>query len=678
MPSTRERRRVDRQITPSREAGNGGRRVLAAAGLSAAALLAFANSFSAGFALDNKALILEDPRIRENTSENLHLILEHTYWWPHGEAGLSRPITTLSYLFNYAILGNGDHPAGYHWLNFLLHAGNVLLVYFLVSRLMPAFWPPVFAAGLWAVHPVLTESVTNIAGRADLIAAAAVLSGLLLYLKSVESAGWRRAALLAGLMAATAIGVFAKESAVVIPGLLALYEFAFWRQRHRIGGLLLGCAATLPPLAWMLLARAKVLAASPAASIPFTDNPIAGANFWTGRFTAIKVMAHCLGLTIWPANLSTDYSYPQIPIATGSLQDWLALAFMLAAAAVVCLLYRRSPNTFFFAGFAFLAFLPASNLLFPIGTIMAERLLYLPSVGLMACLGLAVYALPFGSATVSRRFAAPAILCLLAIAFTGRTWARNADWRDDITLARSAVEASPRSFKSHKILAAALLASGRDPATIDAVIDQASQSVALLDSLPDSWNDAAAYRLAGAAFLLKDNREADAKAIPLLRRAERIAGMDSPQGNPNDDAYRLLSLAYLRTGQTGQAVEQAAVARAREPLNPEVYRQVSSAFVAAGRPEEAAIALMEGVLLSSDQSLRSDLLALYRSGLDTGRCATMAGPNGESLNLACGIVHRHFCKAAAQAIEASLKIGRADMSESLRHGAGQLGCTSEE
>src|SRR5262245_39609439 len=108
--------------------------LLSAAALGVMTILAFSNSFSAGFTLDNKGLLLEDPRIRQATAENLGLILHHTYWWPRGEAGLYRPFTTLSYLFNYAILGNADQPVGYHWINFLLHFGNVLLVYALARR----------------------------------------------------------------------------------------------------------------------------------------------------------------------------------------------------------------------------------------------------------------------------------------------------------------------------------------------------------------------------------------------------------------------------------------------------------------------------------------------------------------------------------------------------------------
>ena len=133
--------------------------------LCGAALAAFSNYFAGGFVFDSKPVLLQDPRIRQATSENVALIFQHTYWWPSGEAGLYRPLTTLSYLLNYAILGNGSDPAGYHWVNFLLHLANVLLVYVLATRLLRRFWPAVFLAGLWAVHPLLTESVTNLVGR---------------------------------------------------------------------------------------------------------------------------------------------------------------------------------------------------------------------------------------------------------------------------------------------------------------------------------------------------------------------------------------------------------------------------------------------------------------------------------------------------------------------------------
>jgi hypothetical protein len=77
---------------------------------------------------------------------------------------------------------------------------------------------------LWSVHPVLTDSVTNIVGRADLLATTGVLGGFVMYLKSVETVGWRRILWLAGVAAAAAAGASAKESAVVLPAAINFYE----------------------------------------------------------------------------------------------------------------------------------------------------------------------------------------------------------------------------------------------------------------------------------------------------------------------------------------------------------------------------------------------------------------------------------------------------------------------
>jgi hypothetical protein len=264
-------------------------------------LAAFSNSFATGFALDNQVLILGDTRIQSASAENAGLILQHTYWWPNGESGLYRPLTTFSYLFNYAILGDGDRPGGYHWINYLLHTANVIVLFALMLRLLAGrargFGAAFAIAALWAVHPVVTESVTNIVGRADLLAGFAILSGFYLYLTSAETTGFRRGVSLAGLALITAVGVFSKESAVVLPGVIAVYELAGKRQWRKM---LPGLLATVGPVGLMLAQRAVVLGASLPAEYPFADNPITGAGFWIGRLTAIKILARYLWLAVWP------------------------------------------------------------------------------------------------------------------------------------------------------------------------------------------------------------------------------------------------------------------------------------------------------------------------------------------------------------------------------------------
>src|SRR5437764_14916740 len=121
---------------------------IAPAALVLLAIVAYANSFGGGFALDSRGLILDDARVHEWTPGNLAQIWRHTYWWPNGETGLYRPFTTVSFLINYAVVGNGGSAVGYHVVNFLLHALNVLLVWMLARRWWSERLPPVLIAAL--------------------------------------------------------------------------------------------------------------------------------------------------------------------------------------------------------------------------------------------------------------------------------------------------------------------------------------------------------------------------------------------------------------------------------------------------------------------------------------------------------------------------------------------------
>src|SRR5580658_5660776 len=182
--------------------------VLALLGLASVTLMAYSNSFRAGFAQDSHSIILEDSRLQAANGENLRKILQENYWWPQGESGLYRPVTTVSYLFNYSILGNEDRAAGYHWINFILHLGNGFLVYLLAWLLFRDTRPALATAALWALHPVCTEAVTGIVGRADELAAASVLVAILLYIRSTRAGGWRKAVCLTVMAVAATIGIF--------------------------------------------------------------------------------------------------------------------------------------------------------------------------------------------------------------------------------------------------------------------------------------------------------------------------------------------------------------------------------------------------------------------------------------------------------------------------------------
>src|SRR3954468_16884448 len=219
-----------------------------AAGLALLCLVVYGNSFGVGFALDNRQLVLRDPRVHAFTRDNLSLILQHTYWWPYGESGLYRPLTTFSYLFNYAILGNADRAAGYHWFNLLVHTANVLLFWRVSRRITGDRWTAVAAAALWAVLPLSTEAVTNIVGRADLLAATGTLAALLVYLP-MRTPDLPR---LLAVAAALTLGVLSKESAVAAVGVLAGAELLQWRRRESVRRVVAVGAICAAPLAWWL------------------------------------------------------------------------------------------------------------------------------------------------------------------------------------------------------------------------------------------------------------------------------------------------------------------------------------------------------------------------------------------------------------------------------------------
>jgi tetratricopeptide (TPR) repeat protein len=426
-------------------------------------LIAYSNSFQAGLVFDNSPVIGQDPRIRQATPQNIASILTGGYRDSTKDAGLYRPLTTVSYLLNYAVLGNGSRPPGYHWVNLAVHAVNVALVYALGIAVFGETAPAWAMAAIWALHPLLTESVTNIVGRADLLAAFGVLAGLLCYARTASAAGERKLMWLAGMTAAQAVGLFSKESAVVLPGLMLVYDLT-WRERSTWRARSPAYAALALPFAAFFYLRSQ---AHLHMLVSFGDNPLVGAGFWTARLTAVKVIGKFLALFFWPARLSADYSYNAVPLFSWSA-NWedaiapIAMAVCLGAALLVSILAvrgrRAAKLVLFFLAFCLVAISPTSNLIVLTGSIMAERFFYLPSVGLAGCVVAAIYALGrrnprWRQETARVAWAALAAVCL---ALAARTYARNLDWKDELSLWTSAVNVSPGSAKAHYNLGKAL------------------------------------------------------------------------------------------------------------------------------------------------------------------------------------------------------------------------------
>ena len=632
-------------------------------------LLAYSNSFGAGFVFDNRVLLLEDTRLRAFTPSNLNLIVNKPYWWPFIETPLYRPATTFSYLLNYIVLGSADRPLGYHVVNWVLHAANVWLVFGLAMRIGRRIWPAILLAALWAVHPLGTEAVTNIVGRADLLAAFGVLASFYTYLTAGEAGGARRRVWMALSVMAMTVAVFSKESAIAGVGVIVLYDVSSGQMPFRVAESGRRWAILALPLVAFLYQRSVVLAGS-RVEIPYVDNPISGAGFWTGCLTAIVVMGRYLALLLWPAHLSADYSFSQIPIATGNLTDWLAWIAVAGVTVAALVRVKESRLVSFCLGAAMLTFLPAANLLFTTGTVMAERLMYLPSAFLLAALVAALYSL---EVTIPFRRLAPAVLGFAVVVCGVRTFARNADWHDDVSLWTATIATAPASFKSHDSLAEALYEADPSHSNLERVTEEKEKSLAILQGLPEPlvpvtpYRTGASYYLERGAWLQAQNgtptevAKAYQRAADLGERYLALARLHQIPATEVSEAQLLVSNAYRHLGQAQRSLEVAQHGAADQPFNPAAYRDLTAALLSLNRSDDAAVELMTGFMVTGDEELRRALIALYQTGLDASGCATTVDAGRTSLNVSCEIVRRHLCQAAGRAAKLQTDHGHPDL-----------------
>jgi hypothetical protein len=630
------------------------RHALFLAALWVCALAAYSNSFHAGLVFDSQRAILADSRVQAATAENAHLIWIQDYWAGTGSGALYRPLTTFSYLWNFAILGDGPNPAGYHWVNFALHAANMALAYLLGWLLFQEAWPAFALAALWGLHPVLTESVTNVAGRADLLAAFGVLAGLLCYIPGVAAAGWRRAAWLLALLAAAAIAVFSKESGVVLVAVMLAYDLAFSTRnswRARVPGYL---AAALPMAAFFAL-RSRALAQVSSLVISYGDNPLLETGFWTARLTAVKVLGKYLWLLLWPAHLSADYSYNQVPVFGWRLASWedaktaIALLVWLAVVAAALFAWRRARAVFFSVAFFLVAVAPVSNFFVPIGSILAERFLYLPSLGFAGCLAWLARA-------AHRRApcrAVPAALALACLALGARTYARNFDWQDERSLWTSAAQVAAASYKAHENLAQVLLAQPQPD--FAAATREVEKSLAILAPLPDSRSLSSVYATAGLCYrtqgdlfkalaVLLRGRDIDRQWNQAVQQRNHLDGKSiAAVGTPS--LYLELGRVYVALGQPEKALEALQYGRSLDP-QPAFFDELSHAYHAMGEAEPAILSLLEGLNVDGSQSgMVSEAVQLYQETAPQS-CAVASTAAGPSLNADCPLVHAHLCTAA--------------------------------
>eukprot|EP00057_Strongylocentrotus_purpuratus_P029584 XP_011684058.1 PREDICTED: transmembrane and TPR repeat-containing protein 3-like [Strongylocentrotus purpuratus] len=431
------------------------------AGLLALVLACYSNALSCGFAYDDKGAILKNEDLRPNSS--ISKLLFNDFWgvpMNKDESHKSyRPLCVLTFRLNYAL---GElNPWGYHLVNVVLHW--VMCVLFLkAAKQIIDEESSVNASLLFAVHAVHTEAVTGVVGRAEILSSVFMLLSFMAYVKSRgpnSQYDWKYMSWSALLIV---MATASKEQGITVAGICCIYEIfyiqkaliqdskstvtkasrssspfyqALWRAAPRLAFLIASSG--------LLLCGRLIIMGAKLPSFPKYSNPAALFPFPTRHLTHLYLLPVNAWLLLYPSALICDWSMGTIPLVT-SLSDPRNLATLLLVSCLILLVLYAvvaeeviSCQLIMALSFLVLPFLPASNLFFPVGFVVAERVLYAPSIGYCLLVAKAMERL---QANRTRKYVVRVIFAIILLLHAGKTIQRNPDWDSNHSLINSALK----------------------------------------------------------------------------------------------------------------------------------------------------------------------------------------------------------------------------------------------
>lgn len=504
--------------------GVGDQQLLVCTAAVLAALILFHNTLDAGFVYDDSKAIMTNPDVKLSTP--ITEMWKNDFWGTalntRSSHGSYRPLCVLSYRLNYWVCGL--RPWGYHLGNVILHGLATSLVY--RTGMVLGLSGTGAASVLFAVHPVHTEAVAGLVGRADVLSTIFFLLSFLTYTRHVTARDTRQGSqgtkgkpqealvqwvYLWASLGLAACAMLCKETGITVLAVSALYDIII--HRHSIS-LKLSCGA-VKSLCWLgaglvvLLACRLHLMGAATPSFATSDNPTARHPSLLVRALTFTYLPAFNGLLlIFPRWLSFDWSMDSIPrieslfdsrnlftvLFYGLIYLGLSRCFRSlrreemtkkarprrcrgcgqgcgyhtryckltnnnnvyppshCSCKVTPKLRRESEAVLISISILILPFLPASNLFFYVGFVVAERILYLPSVGYCLLLGV-------GYGRISRYTLPKIALAILVLSYSARTYLRNLDWHDEESLYRSGIPINPP--KAYGNLGSVLSSQGR-------------------------------------------------------------------------------------------------------------------------------------------------------------------------------------------------------------------------
>ncbi len=415
--------------------------------LAATAFLLYANTLTHDYALDDYSAIVEN-RIVKKRAEAIPEIFATPYRAGYRAAAgnLYRPLPLSMFAVEHHYFGN--QAAGHHVVNVLLYVLLAVLLFSLLKKWLVrqhALLPFVIAL-LFVLHPIHTEVVANIKSRDELLAFIFML-GLFhaLHIYLYRQKKWAYGAALL----CFALALFSKESAVALIGVIPLVLYFFYYKQAKPITFL-----TLPfivPLAGFLLARHYALSIETTVTSREGSWLMAQSQPLAHLASSIRFMGLYLYKMLIPYPLVSDYSHPQFEqLSWASWQVWLSLLLYATGIGFAFKGWKTRKVWSFAILFFLITHFLHSNLLFVIGTVFGERLLFTPSLGIIMLMGLG-FAYWWEKAGLTGNFApmsapkAIAPLLMLAVLYAGLSFRRNAEWNNNRTLYAADVKKHPDS-----------------------------------------------------------------------------------------------------------------------------------------------------------------------------------------------------------------------------------------
>lgn len=520
---------------------------LAIAVVVGAAAAAHSPSLRCGFVFDDQPIIVMNRHIRSLTNVPRLFVMN---WWKMADVAaadrLYRPLAASSFALDVALMpapasGKGTAPGELsprfmHASNLVYHALTCVLV-LLLLRSLPGMPVGLLAATggavLFAVHPVHTEAVTSLVGRAELLCGLFYFAAALAWLRGTREGdrpGW---AWLAGLL--WLLSLLSKEMAVTLPVVLVLCDLLRGHRRTLRGWV----AAYLPlALAGGIYAGLRITALGVGAFTPYQALEAAHVPGPDRLMTMCHAFACYLRLMVAPVQLCPDYTgFPVTRFAADPV-FWgcLLLHAGILAAAGFALHARHSRPAVALIGAGLVGFyamlFPTSNLVVITGVILSERSLYIPSMALTLSLVAAWHVLAGPGQPAWRRGTAVAAAVLLSAAGIAGSRAATSAWTDEATLFRSAVRHPYCGFVGYDGMARVSAQAGDYAASLD----YANRALDLRPNIISQERKAKA--------LLHLNRFAEAAEAQelLLRNIPAEPGQ-----------IRTLATCYLRSGKADKA-----------------------------------------------------------------------------------------------------------------------------